>query len=70
MSHRHAADAVSLVFGTVFAGLAIVWILAATGTLDRHDAWLAGPIVLLVGGLMGLVVALRQDRDQPPPITD
>jgi hypothetical protein len=67
MSHRHATDVVSLVFGTIFAGFTILWLLYVAGNLDNHDAWWAGPIVLVVAGAAGLVAALRPAKDPAEP---
>jgi hypothetical protein len=60
--HRHAPDVVSLVFGTLFAGLALTWLLSATEVIDDEQAWIAGPVTLIVAGVLGLVVALRPSR--------
>ncbi|HYO34021.1 MAG TPA: hypothetical protein VES21_14340 [Nocardioidaceae bacterium] len=57
---QHATDVVSLVFGTVFAGFALVWLLNVTDLLDFDEVWLIGPVILIVAGLLGLVTALRR----------
>jgi hypothetical protein len=62
MSHRHATDAVSLVFGTIFAGFTVVWGLSISNHLHHGDAWWAGPLVLIVAGGAGLVASLRPTR--------
>jgi hypothetical protein len=59
MLHRHATDVVSLVAGTIFAGLTAVWVLNVSDVLDLEAAWLAGPLILIVAGVVGLVAALR-----------
>ena len=59
MPQRHATDVVSLVFGIMFAGFTLVWLVGVTGHLDQHDAWWAGPLVLVVAGVAGLVASLR-----------
>jgi hypothetical protein len=59
MLRRHAPDVVSLVFGTLFAGAAAIWLLSAADVIDYEDAWIAGPVILIVAGVLGLVVALR-----------
>jgi hypothetical protein len=71
MAQRHATDVVSLVFGTIFAGFTVLWLLYLAGGLDIHQAWWAGPIVLVVAGAAGLVTSLRPSRQtQPPPARD
>ena len=52
----------SLVFGTIFAGFTVLWLLYVAGRVDSHDSWWAGP-VLVVAGAAGLVAALRPGRD-------
>jgi apolipoprotein N-acyltransferase len=68
MLRRHAPDVVSLVFGTLFAGFAAIWLLNATDVIDSQEAWLAGPAILIVAGVLGLVVALRPSEPAPPPV--
>jgi RsiW-degrading membrane proteinase PrsW (M82 family) len=68
MSQRHPTDVVSLVFGTIFAGFTVVWLFWLTDHFD-DGGWWAGPVVLIVAGVAGLVAALmpnRSDRDQLP----
>ena len=67
MTQRHATDVVSLVFGTIFAGFSVLWVLYVAGDLDNRDAWWAGPIVLVVAGAAGLVAALRPAKDPAEP---
>jgi apolipoprotein N-acyltransferase len=67
MLHRHAPDVVSLVFGTLFAGFTVVWLLIVTDVLDSESAWLAGPAILIVAGVLGLVTALRPSREPEGP---
>lgn len=62
MSHRHATDVVSLVFGIILAGCTAAWLLTVTDTVDGHDLWWAGPAVLVVAGAAGLIAALVPDR--------
>ncbi|MGH3446758.1 MAG: hypothetical protein ACRDQA_08995 [Nocardioidaceae bacterium] len=62
MIPRHATDVVSLVAGTIFAGFTVVWLLDVTETIERVDAWLAGPIILIVAGAVGLLASLRPSR--------
>jgi hypothetical protein len=67
MPHRHAPDVVSLVFGTLFAGFTVIWLLSAADVIDYRQAWLAGPAILIVAGILGLVVALRPSEPGPAP---
>jgi hypothetical protein len=70
MLRRHAPDVVSLVFVTLFAGFAVIWLLSATDVIDYKQAWLAGPAILIVAGVLGLLIALRPSRPaEPPPWT-
>jgi hypothetical protein len=62
---RHEADAVSLVFGLIFVGLAAGWALVRANLVDVADLQFAGPILLVVAGLIGLVVSLRRGRQAP-----
>jgi hypothetical protein len=66
MLHRHATDALSLVFGIIFAGITAIWLLNVTEVIDLQQAWLIGPSVLIVAGAVGLVLALRPSRPQQP----
>jgi len=68
--YRHATDVTSLVFGTIFAGFTVFWLLDVTDTVDAPDAWLAGPVILIAAGIVGLVVALSssRERDETPPL--
>jgi hypothetical protein len=70
MLHRHATDVVALVFGLVFAGITAVWLLNVSDVIDLEQAWLAGPVILIVAGAVGLGFALRPGRTPPPPATE
>jgi hypothetical protein len=59
---RHDADAVSLVFGLIFVGLALGWVLVRASVVDVGDLQFAGPILLVLAGAVGLVVSLRRGR--------
>lgn len=59
MFPRHATDVISLVFGAIFAGFTVVWLLTIVGAIGLDDARLAGPVALITAGVIGLVVALR-----------
>ena len=59
MTHRHATDVVSLVFGVMFAGFVLTWALHMNDVIDFDQVWLAGPAILIVAGALGLFAALR-----------
>ncbi|MBA3233725.1 MAG: hypothetical protein H0T17_07230 [Propionibacteriales bacterium] len=59
MFPRHATDVISLVFGTLFAGLTVVWLLVVGDVIHFHEARIAGPVILIVAGAVGLLAALR-----------
>ncbi|HEY7043179.1 MAG TPA: hypothetical protein VH419_05875 [Nocardioidaceae bacterium] len=69
MIPRHATDIVSLVAGTIFAGCTIIWILAVTDTIDATQAWIGWPLTMIAAGVVGLVAALRPNR-QPSPTSE
>jgi uncharacterized membrane protein len=69
MLHRHATDALSLVFGIVFAGVTAIWLLNVTAVIDLQQAWLIGPAVLIAAGAVGLVLALRPSRPREQAVT-
>lgn len=62
MFPRHATDVVSLVFGLIFAGFTLVWLLVMAETIEHEQAWIVGPVVLMAAGVAGLVAALRPRR--------
>jgi hypothetical protein len=62
MSQRHATDVTSLVSGTLFAGVTAVWLLNVTDLIDLEQAWLGGPLVLIVAGVVGLLATLGPGR--------
>lgn len=71
MLHRHATDVVALVSGTIFAGLAAVWLLIVSDTIDLERAWIGGPVILIIAGVLGLLVTLTPNRETiPAPILD
>ncbi len=65
MFPRHATDVISLVFGTIFVGLTVVWLLTVTDVLDYQHAWIGGPITLVAAGAVGLIAALVPRNQQP-----
>jgi hypothetical protein len=64
---RHVTDVISLVFGTIFAGFTVVWLLTVTDTIDENQAWLGGPIILIAAGALGLATALRPRHSEDDP---
>jgi len=66
MLQRHATDVIALVSGTIFAGLAVVWILMLSETIDIEQAWIGGPVILIVAGVLGLLVTLTPNRTPVP----
>ena len=62
MLYRHATDVIALVSGTIFAGLAAVWLLMLTDVIDIEQAWIGGPVILIVAGVLGLLVTLTPSR--------
>ncbi len=63
MFPQHATDIISLVFGTIFAGFTVVWLLVVTDLIAWDDARVAGPVTLIAAGAVGLVAALRPLRE-------
>ena len=59
---RHDTDVTSLVFGVIFAGVALVWALVETDVVKLDNLTVLGPAVLVVAGLIGLVASLRGSR--------
>lgn len=65
---RHEVDVVSLVFGLIFLGTAVIWGLSdAPG--PPVDGWPL-PTLLILVGLTGLVVSLRRRRSGDPDPLD
>jgi branched-subunit amino acid permease len=60
---KHDLDPVSLVFGVVFAVVGVMSLLDHADVIDIDGRWL-WPGVLIALGLMGLMTALRPDRDR------
>lgn len=54
---RHRADAVSLIAGVVFTGLALGWLLLWTGALSLEDLGWAVPMLLIVAGACGILAS-------------
>ena len=59
---RHDLDVTSLVFGLIFVGVAGAWALVQTELISLPDLSVAGPAVLIVAGVIGLVATLAKGR--------
>ncbi len=57
---RHEIDAVSLVFGLIFLGLAVLIAVVVAGAPAQTAAQVAIPVVLLCAGCAGLAASTRQ----------
>lgn len=61
---RHELDVVSLVFGLVFAMVAVLWPLWRLDVLDdRSLSWLPA-LALVVIGLLGVTLSIMRSRRQ------
>lgn len=65
MFPRHATDVISLVFGTLFAGLTVAWLLVVNDVIDLDEARVVWPVILIVAGTVGLMAALRPGKAPP-----
>ena len=63
---RHDTDVTSLVFGVIFAGVALVWALVETDVVELDNLTVLGPAVLVVAGLIGLVGLVASLRGSRP----
>jgi hypothetical protein len=62
---RHDGDVTSLVFGLIFAAVAVSWGAGELGWASWPDAATAGPIALIAAGVVGVATSLRQLRRRP-----
>lgn len=60
----HSVKVPHLVFGLLFLGLAVVWALVASDTIDADSVPLIGPGVLIAAGVVGLVASLANGRNR------
>jgi len=60
---RHSLDPFSLVFGTAFASLGLIFMITRAKVANLHLAWL-WPIPLIVLGVLIIGLAARGDRDR------
>ncbi|WP_018347846.1 hypothetical protein [Longispora albida] len=64
----HRTDAISLVFGLLFSGVAAWWWLSQVIELSPAVAGWCAAIALMVLGVIGIVTALTTSRRQPLPV--
>lgn len=55
---RHDVDVTSLVFGLIFLGAAGAWALVQSDLISLPALSVAGPAVLIVAGVIGLVATV------------
>ncbi len=63
---RHETDVMSLVFGLVFVGAALLWALVQAEVLSTALLPLALPLLLVAVGAVGVTAALAR-RARPEP---
>ncbi|WP_129667835.1 hypothetical protein [Phytoactinopolyspora endophytica] len=64
---RHDTDVTSLVFGLLFLGIVVVWMLLEYGDLGPDGVEVAVPALFVTVGLAGLAASiskLRRGRDR------
>jgi hypothetical protein len=60
--YKHATDSLSLVFGIIFLGAAVLWALNLSGTVSASTTRFVVPLVLITAGAAGLVAAITRGR--------
>jgi len=60
---RHSLDPFSLVFGTAFASLGLIFAITRAKVANLHLAWV-WPIPLIVLGVLIIGLAARGERDK------
>jgi len=63
--NRHQVDATSLISGLVFAGVALVYLVAENSTLEVDVRW-ALPLALIglgIGGVVGAITSARRANE-------
>jgi hypothetical protein len=58
----HSVKVAHLVFALLFLGVATVWALVASDTIDADTVPLIGPAVLIAAGVVGLAASLANAR--------
>jgi hypothetical protein len=61
----HRTDGLSLTFGLIFLGIVIVWLFNQTSTVNLNAGWIVA-VGLIIFGLLGLLGALRSDKNDKP----
>lgn len=59
---RHDTDVTSLVFGLLFLGVAVMWPLTQLEILTLPSLGMAGPVLLIAVGVVGLLASLARSR--------
>lgn len=59
---RHPANPTALVFGIIFCGVALGWLLFTLGAVTLADLRWALPGLLTAAGVVGIVASLGRDR--------
>jgi len=69
--NRHQVDATSLISGLVFAGVALVYLIAENSALEVDVRW-ALPLALIglgIGGVVGAVTSARRTNEDDDVLT-
>jgi hypothetical protein len=62
---KHPTDAVSLVFGAIFLGIAGLWALVVGQQLDATGLRVGVPVLLIGAGVVGVLTSLGGARRRP-----
>jgi hypothetical protein len=60
--YKHATDPLSLVFGIIYLGAAVLWALNLSATVSASTTRFVVPLVLIAAGAAGLVAAITRGR--------
>lgn len=63
----HPLDLISLVFGVIFIGAAVLWLMSERGLLSPHALLWTIPGGLVLIGVAGIVHTLRASRTSHRP---
>lgn len=61
---RHSTDVTSLVFGLLFLSVFGLWYAVEYGSLGAEGLAIAGPVALVMIGLVGLLASMTKLRDK------